>query len=74
MRLVREWEIGNPSGTVTLGEACARFLSDAEARKLREGSIAGITAEAARNSAITLKVLRRIGMDRNESRRGREGS
>lgn len=39
VRRVREWEISKPSGTVTVGEACARFLSDAEARKLREGSL-----------------------------------
>ena len=37
--LVREWETGKPSGTATIGGACARFLSDEEARKLREGPL-----------------------------------
>ena len=37
VRLVREWEISKQSGTVTIGEVCARFLSDAEARQRREG-------------------------------------
>jgi hypothetical protein len=95
--------------SVTRGEACARFVSDSDARKLREGSLLKYRhavkalksladdplqqvsdedirrlgsledrghrdAEAARNSAITLQVLRRIGMVRNECRRGSEGS
>jgi len=39
VRLTREWEIHSPEGTVTVSEAVDRYIKDAEARNLREGSI-----------------------------------
>lgn len=39
VRLIREWEISKPEKTVSMADACDRFLADAKARKLREGSI-----------------------------------
>ena len=39
VRLVREWEVSKPEKTVSMSDACDRFLADAKARKLREGSI-----------------------------------
>ena len=63
------------------GPGAARLSPPATSVGRRHPAAAGIVedrrnhdAEAARNSAITLQVLRRIGMGRNESRRGREGS
>jgi integrase/recombinase XerD len=39
VKLIREWELHAPHSTVTITEACDRFIADAKARNLREGSI-----------------------------------
>lgn len=39
VRLIREWEISKPEKTVSMSDACNKFVADAKARKLREGSI-----------------------------------
>ena len=36
VRLIREWEISKPEKTVSMPDACDRFLADAKARKLKE--------------------------------------
>ena len=39
VKLTREWELHAPHHTVTVADACERFIADAKARRLREGSI-----------------------------------
>lgn len=39
VRLIREWEIYSPDGTLTVEEAVERFIADREARKLSEAMI-----------------------------------
>jgi site-specific recombinase XerD len=39
VRLTREWEIHKPENTVSVADAAERFIADAKARNLREGSI-----------------------------------
>jgi hypothetical protein len=63
VRLVREWEISKPSGTVTIGEACARFLSDAEARKLREGSLLKYRQAAKALEPLADHPLRQVSVE-----------
>jgi len=63
VRLIREWEIHAPEKTVAISDACDRFIADAKARKLREGSI--LKYEQAVKSLRTLgeKTLRQVSVD-----------
>jgi integrase len=63
VRLVREWEIYAPEKTLSVSDACDKFIADAKARKLREGSI--LKYEQAVKSLRTLgdKTLRQVSVD-----------
>src|SRR5579884_947436 len=39
VKLTRDWELHKPHQTVPVSEACDRFVADAKARNLREGSV-----------------------------------
>jgi len=59
-RLVREWEVHAPEQTVTVEEACARFIADAKARKLREGTILKYEQSVKMLKAMGKKTLREV--------------
>lgn len=71
-RLTREWEIHAPENTVSVKDAADRFIADAKARKLREGSILKYEQSVkALKEAFGDKTVRHVSVDDIRSLRER---
>src|ERR1022692_1583107 len=62
-RLVREWEIYTPANSVSVAEACKRFIADAKARHLREGSILKYGQAVKSLNPLADKMMRQVSVD-----------
>jgi integrase len=72
VRLTREWEIHAPENTVSMWDAADRFIADARARKLREGSILKYEQSVkALKEAFGDKTVRQVSVDDIRSLRER---
>jgi integrase len=60
---VREWEVGSPQTTVSLKDAAERYLMDAGARRLREGSLLKYKQVVQSLAPLNDKILRAITVD-----------
>jgi integrase len=63
VRLTREWEIHAPLKTVPIAEACDRFVADAKARKLSEGSVLKYEQAVKSLKSFGDKTVRQVSVD-----------
>ena len=64
VKLIREWEVNKPESTLMVREAVARFIADAKARNLSEGSILKYEQSVkAVKEMLGEKTLRQVTVD-----------
>jgi hypothetical protein len=64
VKLIRDWEVNKPESTLMVREAVARFIADAKARNLSEGSILKYEQSVkAVKEMLGEKTLRQVTVD-----------